>query len=160
MQLDFEVQRCTRRCAVTEREFRPDEWFYSVLLASGSEVVRRDYCAEAWTGPPEKCIGWWKSRLPVDSATKPRLAPNDVLLELFDRWADEFEKLDARYVLALLLIRRRVLRVEEVDELTPDVLHVYCPRRETAYQVAAVNPASKRIAEIQEELAELLYTGS
>ena len=160
MLLDFEVQRCTRHCAATEREFRPGEWFYSVLVAEGADVFRRDYCAEAWNGPPTKCIGWWQSHLPIESTAKPRLAPNDVLLELFDRWADELEKPDARYVLTLLLIRRRVLRIDEVDEPTPELLQVYCPRRETTYQVAAVDPTTERIAEIQQELAELLYAGS
>lgn len=160
MVLDFEVQRCTRRCAVTERDFRPGEWFYSLLVADGADVVRRDYSAEAWNGPPAKCIGWWQSHLPIETAAKPRLAPNDVLLELFDRWADEFEKHDARYVLTLLLVRRRVLRIEEVESSTAGTLHVYCPRRETTYQVAAVDPTTERIAEIQHELAELLYAGS
>lgn len=142
-----------------EREFRPGEWFYSVLVADGAEVLRRDYCAESWCGPPEKCIGWWKSRLPVETTNKPKLAPNEVLLELFDRWADEFDKQDARYVLALLLVRRRVMRIEETDEPAIGVLHVYCPRREMNYQVATVAPTSERIAEIQQELAELLYAG-
>lgn len=160
MLLDFEVQRCTRRCAATNREFAPGESFHSVLVAEGADVLRRDYCAEAWTGPPEKCIGWWKSRLPVETATKPRLAPNEVLLELFDRWADELDKQDARYVLALLLIRRRVMRLEDCEESTSNVLQLYCPRTETTYQVAAVDPAAERIAEIQQELADLLYAGS
>ena len=158
MLLDFEVQRCTRRCAETQRELLPGEGFHSVLVADGADVVRSDYSAEAWAGPPEKCIGWWKSRMPIDTAAKPRLAPNDVLLELLDCWGDELEKQDARYVLTLLLIRRRVLRVEDVD--TPDTLQVYCPRLETKYQIAAVEPTAERIVEIQQELAELLYAGS
>jgi hypothetical protein len=131
-----------------------------VLVAEGADVLRRDYCLEAWNGAPEKCLGWWKSRLPLESSTKPKLAPNDVLLELFDCWADELEKQDARYVLALLLVRRRVLRVEEEIEPPENVLNVYCPRRETGYQVVIVEPAPERIAEIQQELAELLYAGS
>ena len=160
MLLDFEVQRCTRRCAATERELRPGEWFHSVLVADAADVVRRDYSAQAWAGPPEKCIGWWKSRLPIDTATKPKLAPNDVLLELLDCWEDELEKQDARYVLTLLLIRRRVLRVEDMDEPMPNTLQVYCPRREMKYQIAAIDPTAERIVEIQQELAELLYAGS
>lgn len=160
MLLDFEVQRCTRRCAVTDREFAPGEIFHSVLVAEGAEVVRRDVCAEAWSEPPEKCIGWWKSRLPEETSTKPRLAPNEVLLELFERWADELDKQDARYVLALLLVRRRVLRMEESEDSTSDILQLYCPRNETTYQVTAVDPAADRIAEIQQELADLLYAGS
>ena len=40
--------------------------------------------------------------------------PNDVMLELFDQWDGQPDKEDLRYVLTLLLIRRRVLRLEPV----------------------------------------------
>ena len=40
--MEFDVQRCSRRCAETDREFRPGESFFSVLLPEGADVVRRD----------------------------------------------------------------------------------------------------------------------
>ena len=51
--MDFEVQKFTRRCATTERELAAGEVFYSVLIAQGADVVRRDYAEESWEGPPE-----------------------------------------------------------------------------------------------------------
>ena len=57
--MDYEIQRCTRRCAATEREFAPGEEFFSVLVAEGAELRRLDYCAEAWEGPPENATGNW-----------------------------------------------------------------------------------------------------
>ena len=35
--LDFEVQRCTRRCAATDRELKPGETFYSTLVVVGAK---------------------------------------------------------------------------------------------------------------------------
>ena len=112
MLLDFEVQRCTRRCAATDRALEPGDVCYSVLEVSGADVVRKDFCAEAWNGAPEAAFGWWKSRMPEPTAKKIKLAPNDVLLELFDQLADRPDQQDLRYVLTLLLVRRRVLRVD------------------------------------------------
>ena len=37
-----------------------------------------------------------------------------------------------------------------------ELLVVYCPRRETTYQVPAVTPEAARVDQIQEELAALL----
>jgi hypothetical protein len=64
-----------------------------------------------------------------------------------------------RYVLALLLVRRRVMRLEEqeYDERGAEVLVLYCPRRDTTYRVPAIAPDPSRIDEIQEELAKLLF---
>jgi hypothetical protein len=165
MLLDFEVQRSTRRCAATERALEPGDVCYSVLEVRGADVIRTDYCREAWTGPPQKAFGWWKSRIPEPTAKKIKLAPNEVLLELFDQLADRHEQQDLRYVLALLLIRRRVLRLDVPSEAlasTPvpatesECLVVYCPKRDAAYEVKVAMPDSARIDEIQQQLSELL----
>ena len=76
----------------------------------------------------------------------------------WDELVEQPDKQDMRYVLTLLLIRRRVFRLEEekYDPQGRELLVVYCPRRETTYQVPAVPPEAARIDRIQEELATLL----
>jgi len=166
MLLDFEVQRCTRRCAATDRPLDPGDVCYSVLQVEGADVIRKDFCGDAWRGPPESAFGWWKSRIPEPTARRIKLAPNDVLLELFDQLADRHE-LDLRYVLMLLLVRRRVLRVDvphalashlnnDSHQRATDVMHVYCPKREASYEVPVAMPSGGRIDEIQQQLSELL----
>jgi hypothetical protein len=171
MLLDFEVQRCTRCCAATERPLEPGDECYSVLEIAGADVVRKDYCPEAWKGAPDAAFGWWKSRVPEPTAKKIKLAPNDVLLELFDQLADKSEQQDLRYVLALLLVRRRVLRVDvtndsqtEDDDTAPnhaaEMMTLYCPKRDSSCEVAVAMPNSERIDEIQQQLSELLVAGA
>ena len=157
--MDYEIQRSTRCCAATERKLEPGEEFYSVLIAEGAELVRRDYSVEAWEGPPDGVIGWWKSRMPDGASKRMHWAPNDVMLEFFEQLESQPEKQDIRYVLALLLVRRRVMRLEEPeqDELGREVMVAYCPRRETTYRVTAAPPAASRVEQIQEELAKLLF---
>ncbi|REJ67984.1 MAG: hypothetical protein DWQ31_09750 [Planctomycetota bacterium] len=157
--MDFEVQRCSRRCSKTDRELAPDETFYSALMVEGAAVVRYDFCEEAWEGPPAESIGWWKSRMPGPKSNKIHWAPNDVMLEYFEGLEDRPEKSDVRYVLALLLIRRRVVRLEDSDEAanaTSEMI-LYCPRRETTYRVATQTVDPRRAQEIQDELAKLLF---
>ncbi len=157
--MDYDLKRCTRRCAATEREFTPGETFYSTLVSEGAELIRQDYCAEAWGGPPKGVVGWWKSRMPDAKSKKAKLAPNDVILQLFEQLAERPEKLDMRYVLSLLLVRRRVVRLEEdeTDEQGHEVMVVYCPRRDTTYKVQVVTPDEQRSRAIQEELSKLLF---
>jgi hypothetical protein len=157
--LDFEIQRCTRHCAATERPLEPGEAFYSALVADGADVVRRDFSEAAWVGPPEGTIGWWKSQMPGLDAHKPRLAPNQILLELFLKWQGDASKCDARYVLALLMIRRRILRHESTEAAghgqTEMVL--FCPRLGEAFRVIVAEPQGPRIEQLQAELGELLF---
>jgi hypothetical protein len=157
--IDYEVQRCTRHCTVTGRELQPGEGFYSTLTAEGAQVVRHDFAKEAWQGPPEGVLGWWKSYMPDRNAKKLHWAPNDVMLDLLETLESQPDKKDMRYVLGLLLIRRRVVRLEETETgaAGEEVSMLYCPRRETTYRVETVTPNDQRTAEIQEELARLLF---
>ena len=160
--IDYEIQRCTRHCAVTGRELQPGEVFYSTLTDASGQVTRQDYSAEAWQGPPEGVLGWWKSRMPERDARKLHWAPNDVLLELLESLESQPDKYDMRYVLALLLVRRRVVRLEQTerDESLREVCVLYCPRREATYRVISIVPDAERTKEIQAELARLLFADS
>lgn len=160
--MDYEVERCTRHCAISGRELKEGEEFYSVLLVERGNVHRQDYASEAWSGPPEAALAWWKSRMPTREAKKGRLAPNEVMLQLFRELEQVPEKSDMRYVLALLLVRRRVLRQEDIehDELGREVLVLYSPRDETTHRASAAMPDEQRTDEIQNELVKLLYADS
>jgi hypothetical protein len=168
MLLDFEVQRSTRRCAATERALEPGETCYSVLEIQGADIVRKDYCQEAWTTAPEAAFGWWKTRIPEPTAKKVKLAPNDVLLQLFDEMGAIEDQQDLRYVLTLLLVRRRVLRLDlpagefgshpalNDNKSSGEKMFVYCPQRDATYEVPVAMPVAERIDEIQMRLSELL----
>jgi hypothetical protein len=174
--MDYEIHRSTRHCARSGRELKPGETFYSVLTAAGSQLVREDFANESWEGPPERALGWWKSHVPSPDARKLHWAPNDVMLDLFEQLADDAAQADLRYVLALLLIRRRVMRLEDTEqneassETTAgtndeksergETMVLYCPRRESEYRIAAVPPTAERVKEIQQELARLLFANA
>jgi hypothetical protein len=170
--MDYEIQRCTRHCSTSGRELLPGEPFYSALVAEGAELCRLDYAADAWQGPPENAIGWWKSEIPDPKNRRMHWAPNDVMLQFFDELSgqpdepsgqpdepsEEPDKRAMKYVLSLLLVRRRVMRLEEneTDEQGNPLMVLYCPRRDATYKVPAVVPDPPTAEKIQDELAQLL----
>ena len=167
--VNYEVPRCSKICVATSRELKPGEWFYSVLLSDKGEFRRLDYSQDGWEGSPSSetddgidLIGWWKSRLPTPNDNKVKLAPNDILLNLFDQLSNQLDKQDIRYVLVLLLIRRRILRLEKEEtdtETGHKAMVVYCPKREVTYRVPVTNPNDEQVEQIQETLTGLLYAG-
>jgi hypothetical protein len=160
--MDYDVQRFTRHCAATGRELAPGDDFYTALVIDGAQVRRLDYALGAWQGPPDRTLAWWKSRVPRPDDRRPRLAPNDALLEMFVGLEGVEEKQDMRLVMALFLVRRRVLRLEEqeTDAEGRNGLVLYSPREDVTYRVAGVMPSESRALEIQEELTRLLYAGT
>ena len=97
--------------------------------------------------------------MPSPNARKVNWAPNDVMMHYFEQLDGQQEKADVRYVLTLLMIRRRVLRLEETetDEQGRETLVVYCSRNENEYKVPVVDPDDQRITDVQNELAQLLF---
>jgi hypothetical protein len=156
--MDYDIQHNAKCCSVTGRTFVPGETYYSAVVDEGSELKRYDFGADAWKGPPEDAVGWWKTQIPDRTSMKKRWAPNELMLDFWDKLADEPERQDMRYVLTLLLVRRRVLRLDEEnrDSTGGELLVVYCPRRETSYEIPVLDPPMERIGQIQEELAALL----
>jgi len=156
--MEYDIAPFSRHCVQSGRELRPGERYYSVVIDQPDGWKRLDYAEEAWPGPPSDCVAWWRSRIEPESAARRRWAPNDVLLQFFDRWADQPETADIRYVLALLLVRRRVMKIEDEkeDAAGRKITVFYCPRRDQSYELPAVVPTEARAAEIQEQLAALL----
>ena len=130
-----------------------------MLIAEGADLRRLDYCAEAWEGPPENATGSWRSRMPSVTQKRMQWAPNDVMLHFFEELENQPERSDMRFVLALLLVRRRVFREEDrsKDEQGREVTILVCPRNNKTYTVPTVLPGPERVEKIQNELAELLF---
>ena len=156
--LDFEVQRFTRVCAKTDRALKPGDAFYSALVRDGSNVSRQDVVADAWEGPPEDCLAWWKSEVPDPKAKRIHWAPHDVMLNYFAELDDQKDQGDVRYLLSLLMIRRRIFRLEETetDDEGHETMILFCPRNENEYCVNVTTVSQDRAREIQDLLAQLL----
>jgi len=159
MLLDFEVRSCSRHCAATERTLEPGDVYFSVIHTHNTDLVREDYCVDGWQGPPENCLGWWRSRIPTKEGTAPKLAPTDVMLNLFATLADRPDDEGFRYLLGLLLLRRRVLRRDDSyqDEAGREVLHLFCPRRGERSELVVAMPDAPQAAQIQQRMIDLLY---
>ena len=60
-------------------------------------------------------------------------------------------------MLGLLLLRRRLLKLDESERTATDaVLLVDCPRRQERYELRVAPPPAERVAQIEQRLYELL----
>lgn len=111
---DYDVSRTAGACHATGRAFAEDEYFHSVILETEKGFERRDYALDAWPGAPEDAVCHFKSRMPRKEAPKKMFVDDSVLQTFFNRLEGTTEpaKQRFRFVLALILLRKRVLRYE------------------------------------------------
>lgn len=147
-------------CSVTQRVLEPGEAFYAVVFSENGNFIRKDYSLTAWkTQPPENCVGYWKATVP--QKTEPqrcRAMIQDLLFSLWDYLRENGEQPDKLYILSLLLVRRRALRLEEPSftENPREVMELYSPTRDETYTLPVVVPTPERQEEIQQELTQIL----
>ena len=157
--LDYQIQPSTRRCSVTGRELKPGEKVYSVLLDEGGKFVRKDFAVEAWQGPPQNAFSFWAGR--VNAGDKKRRPPIDdeLLLDCFQRLDGqiETERVNFRFVVALLLMRRRRLKFEEArTEDGQEVLYLRCNQTGTHHRVVNPNLTEDETAAVQQDVFQAL----
>jgi hypothetical protein len=156
---DYQIQPNSRRCCVSGRDLKPGETFFSVLLEEGGKFLRREYSREAWQGPPEGAFSFWMGKVPAREQDRRPPVDDDMLLDCFTRLEGQNEpaRVNFRYVLALLLMRRKRLKFEDARaEGDREVLRLRCSQSRAVHEV--VNPAltEEAMVAVQDEVLGVL----
>jgi hypothetical protein len=162
-QPSYALGHCSGRCAATGREFNPGEVFVASLFESlpGRRLERADYSLQAWEGgarpgPANALFGFWRATYSPAPEKKSPLLSDPELLDLFEelQGAAEHKQVVFRYVLALLLVRRRVLRLMG----SPPGRLLVLPRGEAGQPREVVDPGMDEAAvgEAIEQLSQVV----
>ncbi len=161
MAQQWEVQRPAGVCTVTGRPIEEGEEFYSVLFEEGETFRRADVGLDEWEGPPEGSFCHFKTRLPVKEKQKKTFVDNELLRSFFLRLADESDpaRRQFRFVIALILMRKRILRYEGSD--TADGVETWntrLTRDEATHRVVNPRLTESQIEEVSKQLGSILHT--
>jgi hypothetical protein len=156
---DYQIQASTRHCVISGREIQPGERYYSVLIDEGARFIRQDYSLDSWRGPPEKTFSFWQGKMPASGAPRRPPIDDELLLDCLARLEEESEpsKLAFRFVLALLLIRRKRLRLEDANrEGGQELLAVRDARTGVRYRVIDPGLPDEELECVQDEVFRVL----
>ena len=119
---EYKIESSARQCSACERAFGVGEEYYSAVVETEEEgrLARRDFCPACWRPDTQTFFSFWKTSVPAPEPPRgPQLIDFARLLRLFERLeesADE-ENRRFRYVLALVLMRKRRLRLISLRRL-------------------------------------------
>lgn len=149
----------TRRCSVTGRELKTGETFYAAVIDDGATLVRRDFAADAWPGPPEQAVAYWVGRVPATDTPARPPCDDDLLVDCLRRLdgSDDPDHVALRYVIALLLMRRKRLRLEEErDDLPGSVMVFHDAKGGGRFEIRDPGLTADDLRAAQDELFRLL----
>jgi len=156
---EYQIQAPTRRCAASGRELQPGERFFTILKDEGDHFVRLDYAGDAWQGPPPGTFSFWSSRVPASDCNRRPPIDDELLLDCLHRLEGQSDpsRVGFRYVVALLLMRRKKLKFEEArSEHEQEVLLLRCPRTREVFEVINPRLGEEEMASVQDEVFKVL----
>ena len=133
----WHVRSRGRECAATHRPFTDGESIVTALFPDpdSSGYLRRDYCPEGWTAQQEtgeELFSFWRSTFTATTGNETvrpeeKLSAEEILTRLVVEDEDHTE--NARFILAVMLERQKLLRETDSQRTPTGILRVYEHRK-------------------------------
>jgi hypothetical protein len=179
----YDIERASNRCAATGRELKPGDPFVTALIDDGQNLLRADYCLDAWQdgNRPDRLFSFWHSVVPQPDARRKLFVDDEVLMNLLHRLedADQPDRIAFRFVLMLILMRKKLLRYDRTEKrpvdhpahdpteqaewwiLTPklDLAKGPLGKWNQSQSIAVLDPRldDERIRQVTEQLGQILH---
>jgi hypothetical protein len=131
----------------------------SVLIERDGQFVRQDYASEAWKGAPEGAVAFWQNRIPTRERPVPTTMNEELLLDCFRHLHEpkDDSQRNFRYVLTLLLMRKKRLRFDDLVKRDGDeYLQVRDAKSNQRYEVLDPRLNESQMEAVQNEIFHLL----
>lgn len=111
---EWEIEKPLGQCFGSGRKIEYSEEYFAALVETNEGLQRRDFCAEYWQEQKPEVFCYWKSKLPHPDQKKQIFVDDEMLMAFFERLAKESEqeKVNFRFVLALILMQKRRLKYD------------------------------------------------
>jgi hypothetical protein len=163
----WDIGRFSGRCAATGAELAPGSTCVVALVEPADDpsapLVRMDFSEEGWRAAPHAgVVAFWRSVVAPPEAKRRGFVDDQTLLDLFERLGGDERphRVRFRFVLMLLLVRKKLLRVtgtaSEGGVERWSVLPKGAAEGEEPQQVVNPKLAEDELKEITDQLGEVL----
>ena len=162
MNNDWTIQSRSTQCAATGREFAEGEYFYTLLFDEKAGFRREDVSEETFKARNDSVqpFSFWKSKFEPPPTAAPEPVSKQTAEDLLRSYMVESgpEHSNARYVLALMLERKRLLKEIEVKRAHDGSLTRIYERVKTGEVFIIPDPQLRldQVEELQAQVANLL----
>jgi hypothetical protein len=121
MDNDWSIQSRGDCCASTGQQFAEGEFFYTLLFEEGEGYRREDWSEDAFkqrAADAPAPYSFWRTKYEAPPAAPPEALGKQTAEDLLRRYMEETtpQQANARYILALMLERKRILKEREVKQ--------------------------------------------
>lgn len=160
----YEMSRPGGTCAVSSGAIEPGMRFFAALRDTPTGLQRIDVLPEHW-GAVDKAdlLGFWQTTMPRPEQKKKVFVDDAILTELFERLGEATEepKLNFRFVLGLILMRKRIVAYEgsRHDADGREIWSMKLRGREQPLDLLNPHLREEQVADVSRQLTEILNEG-
>ncbi|MBN1765226.1 MAG: hypothetical protein JW860_08220 [Sedimentisphaerales bacterium] len=155
----WQIDKSSGVCAGTGAELKPGDEYYAALIDSQDRFERRDYSCQYWQQHQPEVYSFWKTKVPLPNEKKKLFVDDGILINFFERLEGEKEpvKVNFRFVLALILMRKRLLKYEDTRrEAGHEIWQMRFVREKEFHEVLNPQLDDEQIEQVSHELSSIL----
>lgn len=164
MAKEYYITKTDGLCCGCEKKMEPHEEFMAIVKDGEEELERADFCLECWEKSPAEdapdVLGVWKTKVPPPQEKKKLLIDDDLLVNFFERLegTDQESKINFRFVLALILMRKKLLVYDgaKKDDDDREIWVMHLKGNDTKFHVVDPNMDEEKIAEVSSQIGEIM----
>lgn len=164
MAKEYNIRKTDGSCSTCEQKLEPGTEIMALVREGNEDLIREDYCCLCWKKAPKTenkeilCI--WRTRIPKPVEKKKLLVDDNLLKNLFQRLAetDDESRIKFRYVLGLILMRKRILIYDrsETDGQGREVWLMRMRGQDGQQKVIDPKLDEDQISEVSKNLSEIM----
>ena len=157
---DWDISETSLVCAGCESTFQEEQELFSALYDEQASFARRDYCPNCWESVDKgEAFSFWRTRIPRKEQKNRQFVDDETLMDFFRRLENEESrgKRNFRYVLSLLLMRKKLLRFRTgIRSEGGEELVLYEPKSHVEHRVYDPQLAEDEIEQVREQIGQVL----
>ncbi len=156
----WQIKKGGEKCAGSDKTLEPGEEYYAALIETNEGFDRIDYSVDYWNHQQPAVYCFWKTRVPVKEEKKKLFVDDAILVNIFERLENEQDpmKINFRFVLALILMRKKLLKYEDtLREGDQEIWKMKMAREEKVHQVTNPHLTDEKIEQVSVELSTILH---
>lgn len=158
---EWEIDKPLGHCYGTGRKIQPGEEYFGALVETDQGLQRRDFCTAFWQKEKPNVFCFWKTKLPHPDQKKHRFVDDEMLMAFFERMEKETEqeKINFRFVLSLILMRKRRLKYDSSrTENGKEIWQLKIVGENQFVEVIKPNLDDEQIQQLTSQIGQILQT--
>ena len=156
---EWEIDKPLGQCWGSGKKIEYGEEYFGALVETDEGLERRDFCADYWQEQKPDVFCYWKTKLPHPDQKKHIFVDDEMLMAFFERLGKETEqeKINFRFVLTLILMRKRRLKYDSSETRADKEIWRLRITGENQF-VEVVNPHldEEQIEQLSSQIGEIL----